>query len=70
MGLKENVIVGRLIPAGTGMAIQRAKRLASERDRKLELEEQKKAAEAAALAAPENAGESSSEGDPKAMTGS
>ena len=32
-GLKENVIVGRLIPAGTGAVVQRLKRIAAERDR-------------------------------------
>jgi len=32
VGLKENVIVGRLIPAGTGAAVNRAKAIASERD--------------------------------------
>ncbi|MBI1276473.1 DNA-directed RNA polymerase subunit beta', partial [bacterium] len=32
-GLKENVIVGRLIPAGTGAFISRVKKLAAERDR-------------------------------------
>jgi len=32
-GLKENVIVGRLIPAGTGAYMHRIKRLAAERDR-------------------------------------
>ncbi len=31
-GLKENVIVGRLIPAGTGSAVNRLKRIATERD--------------------------------------
>jgi len=31
-GLKENVIVGRLIPAGTGAAVKRAKQIAAERD--------------------------------------
>jgi DNA-directed RNA polymerase subunit beta' len=40
-GLKENVIVGRLIPAGTGAAIQRMKRVAKGRD--LEIEAQKAA---------------------------
>lgn len=35
-GLKENVIVGRLIPAGTGAAIARIKRVAKERDTVLE----------------------------------
>ena len=32
VGLKENVIVGRLIPAGTGAAVNRAKAIAAERD--------------------------------------
>ena len=32
-GLKENVIVGRLIPAGTGSVIARLKQVASERDK-------------------------------------
>jgi DNA-directed RNA polymerase subunit beta' len=32
MGLKENVIVGRLIPAGTGAMVSRLKRIAAERD--------------------------------------
>jgi DNA-directed RNA polymerase subunit beta' len=31
-GLKENVIVGRLIPAGTGSVVNRLKRIAAERD--------------------------------------
>ncbi|MGF1463086.1 MAG: DNA-directed RNA polymerase subunit beta', partial [Maricaulaceae bacterium] len=34
-GLKENVIVGRLIPAGTGGALRRLKAVAQERDEKL-----------------------------------
>jgi DNA-directed RNA polymerase subunit beta' len=34
-GLKENVIVGRLIPAGTGAVIARLRELAAERDREL-----------------------------------
>ena len=33
IGLKENVIVGRLIPAGTGSVVNRLKRIAAERDR-------------------------------------
>jgi DNA-directed RNA polymerase subunit beta' len=32
-GLKENVIVGRLIPAGTGSVVARLRRVAAERDR-------------------------------------
>ena len=35
IGLKENVIVGRLIPAGTGSVMSRVKRIATERDRVL-----------------------------------
>ncbi len=46
-GLKENVIVGSLIPAGTGSFVNRLKQLASERDREMQaaIEE----AEAAAI---------------------
>jgi DNA-directed RNA polymerase subunit beta' len=36
MGLKENVIVGRLIPAGTGAVMNRLKELASRRDKELQ----------------------------------
>ncbi|HWA01049.1 MAG TPA: DNA-directed RNA polymerase subunit beta', partial [Caulobacterales bacterium] len=50
-GLKENVIVGRLIPAGTGGQLRRYQKLAAERDAKLALE----AAEDARLAQPEAA---------------
>ncbi len=35
LGLKESVIVGRLIPAGTGAVMNRVKRIASERDREI-----------------------------------
>jgi DNA-directed RNA polymerase subunit beta' len=52
VGLKENVIVGRLIPAGTGGATQRVRRIAAERDLKVIEEARKAAEEAAALAAP------------------
>jgi DNA-directed RNA polymerase subunit beta' len=38
IGLKENVIVGRLIPAGTGSVMARFKQLAAERDRQLQAE--------------------------------
>jgi DNA-directed RNA polymerase subunit beta' len=34
-GLKENVIVGRLIPAGTGAAVNRLKSIAANRDKAL-----------------------------------
>ena len=41
-GLKENVIVGRLIPAGTGGMLNRMRRVSDKRD-KLILEERNKA---------------------------
>ncbi len=37
-GLKENVIVGRLIPAGTGGAIARIRHIAAERDKAIQAE--------------------------------
>ncbi len=51
VGLKENVIVGRLIPAGTGGATQKVRHIAQDRDNKV-IEEARAEAEAA-LAAPE-----------------
>jgi DNA-directed RNA polymerase subunit beta' len=52
IGLKENVIVGRLIPAGTGGATHQIKKIAAERDAVV-LEDKRQVAEAAAaLAAP------------------
>ena len=36
IGLKENVIVGRLIPAGTGAQMNETKRVAAERDREIQ----------------------------------
>jgi DNA-directed RNA polymerase subunit beta' len=53
VGLKENVIVGRLIPAGTGGATSRVKRIAAERDLKVVETRRADAEQAAALAAPE-----------------
>ncbi len=53
VGLKENVIVGRLIPAGTGGATQRIKRIATERDNMIIEQRKAEAEEAARLAAPE-----------------
>ncbi|MAF49151.1 MAG: DNA-directed RNA polymerase subunit beta' [Rhodospirillaceae bacterium] len=44
IGLKENVIVGRLIPAGTGSVMNRWRVVAAERDRVLEEEAAKTAA--------------------------
>ena len=43
IGLKENVIVGRLIPAGTGSVMNRVRQVAAERDRVI-LDEREKAA--------------------------
>ena len=45
-GLKENVIVGRLIPAGTGRQVNTVKQIAAERDREI-LETRAEAADAA-----------------------
>ncbi|TNF64735.1 MAG: DNA-directed RNA polymerase subunit beta', partial [Rhodobacteraceae bacterium] len=55
VGLKENVIVGRLIPAGTGGATQRVRRIAQERDNKVIEARREEAEAAAALAAPTDA---------------
>jgi DNA-directed RNA polymerase subunit beta' len=52
VGLKENVIVGRLIPAGTGGATSKMKRLASERDQLVIDARRNEAEKAARLAAP------------------
>jgi len=54
MGLKENVIVGRLIPAGTGAGMNRIRIAASARDAALRAQ-QRKIQEA--LVAPDNAAE-------------
>ncbi|MDR3437512.1 DNA-directed RNA polymerase subunit beta' [Telmatospirillum sp.] len=59
MGLKENVIVGRLIPAGTGAVMNRLKEIAAKRDRELQPAE---AADATpAIASPEAAPPSAAE---------
>jgi DNA-directed RNA polymerase subunit beta' len=55
-GLKENVIVGRLIPAGTGGAIARLRQIASERDKAIQ-EEQAAQQPVAQLEAPQPAAE-------------
>ncbi|MEZ5777741.1 MAG: DNA-directed RNA polymerase subunit beta' [Paracoccaceae bacterium] len=52
VGLKENVIVGRLIPAGTGGATMRVRKIAHERDQKVIEQRKAEAEQAAALAAP------------------
>jgi len=51
-GLKENVIVGRLIPAGTGAGTAKAKQIANRRD-ELILEERRRQAEAIAIPGPD-----------------
>ena len=42
-GLKENVIVGRLVPAGTGSVVNKFKKIANKRDKELldEIDKQK-----------------------------
>ena len=57
-GLKENVIVGRLIPAGTGSAIRRFRGIATTRDAEVLEEREAEAAIAAAAALPEPSAES------------
>ncbi len=54
-GLKENVIVGRLIPAGTGAMMNELREVATKRDALILEEREKDAAKAAAEAAPEEA---------------
>ena len=52
IGLKENVIVGRLIPAGTGGATQQMRKVATDRDNVVIEARRAQAEEAIALAAP------------------
>ncbi|WP_116133222.1 DNA-directed RNA polymerase subunit beta' [Tropicimonas sp. IMCC34043] len=52
IGLKENILVGRLIPAGTGGATRNVEKIARDRDRKVLDQRQAEAEAAAALAAP------------------
>ncbi|MGR3627951.1 MAG: DNA-directed RNA polymerase subunit beta', partial [Sulfitobacter sp.] len=52
VGLKENVIVGRLIPAGTGGATQQMRKVATDRDNVVIEARREEAEAAAALAAP------------------
>ncbi len=64
-GLKENVIVGRLIPAGTGAYVNQIKRVAADRDQEVianmpERDELEASASAAALEQPK-----AEEGDSK-----
>jgi DNA-directed RNA polymerase subunit beta' len=52
VGLKENILVGRLIPAGTGGATDRVRRIARSRDNVVLEARREEAEAAAALAAP------------------
>ncbi|WP_210529102.1 DNA-directed RNA polymerase subunit beta' [Rubellimicrobium arenae] len=52
VGLKENVIVGRLIPAGTGGATSRIRKIATDRDHAVIEQRRDEATAAVALAAP------------------
>jgi len=54
-GLKENVIVGRLIPAGTGGTMTDLRQVAHRRDELILQEERKRAAADAQLAIPDMA---------------
>ncbi len=48
-GLKENVIVGRLIPAGTGTVLRSLKRVAAQNDKEIMMQREEAAAAATAL---------------------
>ena len=67
VGLKENVIVGRLIPAGTGGATQRVRRIATERDTVVIDARRAEAEAAAALAAPSESEQAMGEADSDTM---
>ena len=62
VGLKENVIVGRLIPAGTGGATARIRKIAADRDQRVIEARRAEAEAAAALAAPPEVPEAPAEG--------
>jgi DNA-directed RNA polymerase subunit beta' len=66
-GLKENVIVGRLVPAGTGSMLSRLNRIASHRD-DLILEERERAAQEAIVQGEEEAAEGTEEAEEGAST--
>jgi DNA-directed RNA polymerase subunit beta' len=63
LGLKENVIVGRLIPAGTGSVMNRLRQIAAERDREL------LATKAGAEEAPAEAQPAEAKEKPRAIAG-
>ncbi len=64
-GLKENVIVGRLLPAGTGAMLARMKKIANSRDQLILAEQEK--ADALAAAAREEAAASAIFAEPLAL---
>ena len=61
IGLKENVIVGRLIPAGTGSVMKRLRQEAADRDRELAAQQAEEAPEAIEGAVDETAAASAAE---------
>jgi DNA-directed RNA polymerase subunit beta' len=64
LGLKESVIVGRLVPAGTGAVMNRVKKIAADRDRELVERKEQAALELAAAAEAEEAlAEAAAEGE-------
>jgi DNA-directed RNA polymerase subunit beta' len=52
-GLKENVIVGRLIPAGTGAVVNRLKAVAAQRDRVTTIQQAEQSAKLTQSSVPE-----------------
>ena len=65
-GLKENVIVGRLIPAGTGAAVAKYRKIATSRDKEIEAQQALAIEAAAAAAAAETAANDSGSSDEQA----
>ena len=65
IGLKENVIVGRLIPAGTGAMMNRLREVATKRDQLILDEREKETAKAAEAA--EAAAEAAKAAEPAAL---
>jgi DNA-directed RNA polymerase subunit beta' len=66
VGLKENVIVGRLIPAGTGSLMSKFKQLATDRDDALDAQAKQQEAETQAAIAAAAAAESDAAVEDKA----
>ena len=69
-GLKENVIVGRLIPAGTGGALRRFKNIATKRDDLILKQRQKTMHAKVAIAPPKPAEEPVAAGSRRTEMGS